>query len=125
MDQSSASSSVSQEQIAKLEAQVRELEDIAAERDTQILRLSNRNPVAPSQFARELTYIMIKPDGVQRGLIGEIMARFEKKGFKLVAMKLTSPTRSLLEKHYGKFTLNICVSTVLYALPVYLHFVHT
>ena len=36
---------------------------------------------------RERTYIMIKPDGVQRGIIGEIITRFEKRGFKLVAMK--------------------------------------
>lgn len=36
---------------------------------------------------RERTFIMIKPDGVQRGLIGEIIHRFERKGFKLVAMK--------------------------------------
>ena len=49
---------------------------------------------------RERTYIMIKPDGVQRGLIGRIIARFEKKGFKLVAMKLCSPTQEHLEKHY-------------------------
>lgn len=37
---------------------------------------------------RERTFIMIKPDGVQRGLIGEIIQRFERRGFKLVAMKL-------------------------------------
>lgn len=36
---------------------------------------------------RERTFIMIKPDGVQRGLIGDIIKRFEQKGFKLVAMK--------------------------------------
>ena len=35
--------------------------------------------------------IMIKPDGVQRGLIGEIIKRFEQKGYKLLAMKLTAP----------------------------------
>ena len=35
----------------------------------------------------ERTFIMIKPDGVQRGLVGDIIKRFEKKGFKLVAMK--------------------------------------
>lgn len=38
---------------------------------------------------QERTYIMIKPDGVQRGLVGEIIKRFEVKGFKLVALKLT------------------------------------
>lgn len=36
----------------------------------------------------ERTFIAIKPDGVQRGLVGEIIKRFEQKGFKLVAMKL-------------------------------------
>jgi hypothetical protein len=36
---------------------------------------------------QERTYLMIKPDGVQRGLVGEIIKRFEQKGFKLVAMK--------------------------------------
>ena len=39
-------------------------------------------------MATERTFIMIKPDGVQRGLVGEIISRFEKKGFKLVAMKV-------------------------------------
>ncbi|GKY99473.1 nucleoside diphosphate kinase B [Mayamaea pseudoterrestris] len=48
----------------------------------------------------ERTYIMIKPDGVQRALVGEIIKRFEAKGFKLVAMKLTSPGKEHLEKHY-------------------------
>lgn len=48
----------------------------------------------------ERTYIMIKPDGVQRGLIGNIIVRFEQKGFKLVAMKMTSPGKEHMEKHY-------------------------
>lgn len=48
----------------------------------------------------ERTYIMIKPDGVQRGLIGEIIGRFEKRGYKLTALKLFSPKRELLEEHY-------------------------
>lgn len=37
---------------------------------------------------RERTFIMVKPDGVQRGLVGKIIQRFEEKGFKLVAMKM-------------------------------------
>ena len=49
---------------------------------------------------REQTYIMIKPDGVQRGLVGDIIARFEKKGFKLSALKMMSPSKSHLETHY-------------------------
>merc|ERR1719183_824511 len=44
---------------------------------------------------------MIKPDGVQRGLIGPIVSRFEQKGFKLAAMKLTAPGKAHMEKHYA------------------------
>ena len=50
---------------------------------------------------RERTFIMIKPDGVQRGLVGSIMARFETKGFKLCGMKMTSPGKAHFEKHYA------------------------
>merc|ERR1719333_173321 len=50
---------------------------------------------------KERTYIMIKPDGVQRGLVGQIIQRFETKGFKLVAMKLCSPGRAHMEQHYA------------------------
>ena len=49
----------------------------------------------------EQTYIMIKPDGVQRGLTGEIIKRFEQKGYKLVAMKLTAPGDEHMKKHYA------------------------
>ncbi|XP_078155892.1 nucleoside diphosphate kinase [Carex rostrata] len=49
----------------------------------------------------ETTFIMIKPDGVQRGLIGDIISRFEKKGFYLKAMKLITVERSFAEKHYA------------------------
>ena len=49
----------------------------------------------------ERTYIMVKPDGVQRGLIGEIIKRFEQKGFKLVAMKFKQPNEALLKQHYA------------------------
>ena len=51
--------------------------------------------------SRERTYIMIKPDGVQRGLIGPIVTRFEQRGFKLVAMKLVTPGKEHLEQHYA------------------------
>ncbi|KFM71009.1 Nucleoside diphosphate kinase, partial [Stegodyphus mimosarum] len=50
---------------------------------------------------RERTFIMIKPDGVQRGLIGKIIERFESKGFKLIAMKFMQASQELLEKHYA------------------------
>ena len=71
---------------------------------------------------KEMSFIAVKPDGVQRGLVGEIVRRFEVKGFKLVAMKMVmvsrstgqhgrecmpsllapQPTRELLEEHYGE-----------------------
>ena len=50
---------------------------------------------------RERTFIMIKPDGVQRGLVAKIIARFEEKGFKLVAMKFSQPSKEHLETHYA------------------------
>uniref|UniRef100_A0A8D0H011 nucleoside-diphosphate kinase n=1 Tax=Sphenodon punctatus TaxID=8508 RepID=A0A8D0H011_SPHPU len=48
----------------------------------------------------ERTFIAIKPDGVQRGLVGEIIKRFEQKGFKLVAMKFMHASEDLLREHY-------------------------
>jgi nucleoside-diphosphate kinase len=50
---------------------------------------------------KEKTFVMIKPDAIQRGLAGEIINRFEKKGIKIVAMKLISVEKELAEKHYG------------------------
>lgn len=50
----------------------------------------------------ERTYLMIKPDGVQRNLVGEIINRFEKKGFQLVGLKLIQISPELAAKHYGE-----------------------
>ncbi|UOQ42711.1 nucleoside-diphosphate kinase [Halobacillus salinarum] len=50
----------------------------------------------------EKTFLMIKPDGVQRSLVGEITSRFEKKGFKLAGAKLMVISNELAEKHYGE-----------------------
>ena len=50
----------------------------------------------------EQTYLMVKPDGVQRGLCGEILSRFEKKGLKIVAVKLMTISKETAEKHYGE-----------------------
>ena len=52
-------------------------------------------------MVQQRTFIAIKPDGVQRGLVGEILGRFERKGFKLIALKQLTPGRELAEKHYG------------------------
>ncbi|ATO51199.1 nucleoside-diphosphate kinase [Brevibacillus laterosporus] len=50
----------------------------------------------------EKTFIMVKPDGVQRNLVGEIVARFEKKGFALVGAKLMNVCREKAEEHYAE-----------------------
>uniref|UniRef100_A0A7S2GPN1 Nucleoside diphosphate kinase n=1 Tax=Haptolina brevifila TaxID=156173 RepID=A0A7S2GPN1_9EUKA len=49
----------------------------------------------------ERTYIMIKPDGVQRGLVGEIIKRFEQRGYKLGGLKLFQASEELLKTHYS------------------------
>lgn len=48
----------------------------------------------------ERTLIILKPDAVKRGLVGEIISRFEKVGLKIIAMKMLVPDQKLLEKHY-------------------------
>jgi nucleoside-diphosphate kinase len=65
-----------------------------------------RAPVARNSLRMagndERTYIMVKPDGVQRGLIGEIIGRFEQRGYQLKALKLIQPTEALLKEHYNE-----------------------
>ncbi|VBB76010.1 Putative nucleoside diphosphate kinase [Podospora comata] len=51
-------------------------------------------------MSTEQTFIAIKPDGVQRGLVGPIISRFENRGYKLVALKLVTPGEEHLQKHY-------------------------
>ena len=46
------------------------------------------------------TFVMVKPDGVQRGLVGDIVARFERRGLKIAAMKLLHVSNDLAKKHY-------------------------
>lgn len=55
-----------------------------------------------NNFRREHTYVMIKTDGVQRSLIGEVISRIEHTGLKLVALKMLVPTRDQVAEHYGK-----------------------
>lgn len=49
----------------------------------------------------ERTFVMVKPDGVRRGLIGDIIGRFERKGLRLVAAKFTRLSREQAERHYA------------------------
>ena len=46
-------------------------------------------------------FIAVKPDGVQRGLVGKIICHFEEKGFRLCAMKMTTASKDLLEMHFA------------------------
>ena len=50
----------------------------------------------------EKTYVMIKPDGVRKGLIGEIIKRFEQRDLKIVALEMFQPTHEMIDSHYPK-----------------------
>ncbi|OIO19270.1 MAG: nucleoside-diphosphate kinase [Candidatus Magasanikbacteria bacterium CG1_02_32_51] len=53
-------------------------------------------------FKEEKTYVMIKPDGVKKGLIGEIISRFEQRDLKIVALEMFQPTHEQIDNHYPK-----------------------
>jgi len=48
------------------------------------------------------TLVLVKPDGVARGLVGEVLARIERKGFRIVALELRTLTAAIAEEHYGE-----------------------
>ena len=50
----------------------------------------------------ERTLVLVKPDGVQRGLVGEVIGRFERRGLQLVGLKLLQMDRALAERHYAE-----------------------
>merc|ERR1712109_427046 len=70
-------------------------------RQPDLLPDQQRPSIFNFKMADERTFIMIKPDGVQRGLVGEIIKRFEQKGFQLVAMKFMQADEELLKQHYA------------------------
>lgn len=53
-------------------------------------------------MAPERTLVLVKPDGVRRGLTGEVLRRIEAKGYRVVALELRTAGRSLLEEHYAE-----------------------
>lgn len=57
---------------------------------------------------QEKTLVLVKPDGVQRGLIGEIITRFERKGLKIVGLKIVQPSLELAKKHYSSLDEKWC-----------------
>ncbi|MCJ1365897.1 nucleoside diphosphate kinase [Acarospora aff. strigata] len=66
----------------------------------QIQRGREEDAQKKLNMSSEQTFIAIKPDGVQRGLVGPIISRFENRGYKLAAIKLVTPSKEHLEKHY-------------------------
>ena len=53
-------------------------------------------------MAIEQTFAMVKPDGVKRGLVGEVVSRLERKGFTLLQLKMMQIPREMAEQHYGE-----------------------
>ena len=53
-------------------------------------------------MSSEQTLILIKPDGVKRGLVGEVIARIERKGYVVTNLKMLTADRTLLAKHYAE-----------------------
>ncbi len=60
------------------------------------LYMANKNP------KEERTFVLVKPDGVKKGLIGEIIKRFEQRGLKIVALEMFQPTYEEMDNHYPK-----------------------
>jgi len=75
--------------------------------EKSLVELAREKVGSPFQVAaaedptQERTFIMVKPDGVQRGLVGDIVKRFEQKGFKLVAIRMMQPGQAHFEEHYA------------------------
>ncbi len=73
---------------------------LASSQIPMTIKAEASSTVAGVKGGIERTFIAIKPDGTQRGLVGEIIQRFERKGYKLVAIKATVPSKNLAEAHY-------------------------
>lgn len=67
---------------------------------SNVLGLQSPRRARAKSGVNERTFLAVKPDGVQRRLVGEIVRRFERKGFKLVALKLVQASEELLREHY-------------------------
>merc|ERR1712141_471957 len=65
------------------------------------LHETKKTKIKMPKVINERTFIAVKPDGVQRGIVGNIISRFENRGYKLVAIKVCQPGKEHLEKHYS------------------------
>ena len=67
------------------------------------VKIQNRlRPVTQTSTATERTLILVKPDGVKRALVGEILSRIEKKGYKVTNLRMLDADRKMLETHYAE-----------------------
>ena len=53
-------------------------------------------------MSKERTLVLVKPDGVRRGLVGEVIARIERKGYEVTSLKMLQADRAILERHYSE-----------------------
>ena len=53
-------------------------------------------------MSKERTLVLVKPDGVRRGLVGEVIARIERKGYEVTALRMLQADRAILERHYAE-----------------------
>src|SRR4051812_32248080 len=77
------------------------LSTFLAGKPLQTVHASSKPAAGVKGTMSERTFIAIKPDGVQRGLVGKVISRFEDRGYKLVAIKSIVPQKDLIEKHYA------------------------
>ncbi|KAJ2391507.1 nucleoside diphosphate kinase Ndk1 [Coemansia sp. RSA 2559] len=74
----------------------------ASQKESPAIHADNSIPIhGLPGTSKERTFIAVKPDGVQRGLVSDIIARFERRGYKLVALKLLVPSEALAREHYA------------------------
>merc|ERR1712150_208302 len=74
-------------------------DEATADQDAEV-EATKKPSDPPATRQREVTFIMLKPDGVERGLVGRTIRKLEEKGNQLLAMRMCSPSRAHLEQHY-------------------------
>ena len=68
--------------------------------EKKLKKIKNKTMADKKHQKYEKTLVVIKPDGIQRSLIGEIVKRYEQSGLKMVGLKMLVPTAEFIEKHY-------------------------
>ncbi|KAJ2546624.1 nucleoside diphosphate kinase Ndk1 [Coemansia sp. RSA 1933] len=74
----------------------------SSQKQSSVIHADSSTPIyGVPGTSKERTFIAVKPDGVQRGLVSDIIARFERRGYKLVGLKLLVPSKELAKEHYA------------------------